>query len=445
MNLQEKISAKAAELAKAREQLEEIVKSDDQSHMVETTKSVEALAAELDQLKSAEAAIKKTFVEAPAVVKADPTKGMKKEDAAELLVKSATAQLIGFQRRTQVDQIVAELYKGDEMVRNVAIVTKAANAHAVDPAQTGVAGWAQELTRQAYAGFIDLLRDTSVIPAFPFGQNYQFDGYASIYMPTRSGSANDLAGAFRAEGAPIPVKKLALSSKKLSPKSLGVISHFTNEMLERSTPNIEQIVRAAMLADTAEALDAAFLGTAAATATVPAGLQALAVAADKNPSSGTDVDKIHGDLSLMVRRLAGHRMGSVAGTRWIMNPAQFYTLKLARNAMGVALYPETAAGNLMGFPVIVSTNVPAGVVFLVDGSQVGFAGGAPRFAVSTEAVLHEDSTTPLPIVDNAATAVTAQPVRSLFQTYCTALRCVWELDWDTVRDGSIQVLTGCTW
>lgn len=443
MTLQEKIAAKSAELAQAREKLQTVVTGDDSEAIVAHTKSVEDLDGELKQLKQAEAAIGK---QAPAVVKADPTKGVSKEQAADLLVKSAVATVVGFQQHRPVESVVADLYGADELVKNVAIVTKAANANAVNPAMTGVAGWAKELTQQAYGAFFDLLRDTSVVPAMPFGQRFTFDGYASIYLPSRSSdrTGNSLAGEFRGEGTPIPVKKLGFASKVLTPKSLGVISHFTNEMLERSTPNIEQVVRSAMLADTAESLDAVFLGAVAGDATKPGGLQALALTADKKASSGATVDAIHDDLAAMVKRLAGHKLGSPAGTRWIMNPAQFYTLKLARNAMGTYLYPETNANQLLGFPVVISTNVPEGVVFLVDGSQIAFAGGAPRFAASTETVLHE-SNPALPIVDNAATAVTAQPVRSLFQTNCTALRCMWELDWDIVRDGSIQVLTGATW
>lgn len=446
MSLNEKIAAKQAELAQARTRLEDVTKQDDfkSEDLVAATKSVEDLDAELQTLLAAEAAVKKSAGSAAVIVKHDPSAKVSNDEAIDLLVKSATATLMGYHAHESAEGMAQKMFGDNERLAGVMSVTKAANANAVNPAMTNVAGWAQELTRQAYGAFIDLLRDTSVIPAMPFGMNLQFQGFSNIYLPTRDETAGNLAGEFRKEGDPIPVKKLGFKSKVLSPKSLGVISHFTQEMLDRSTPNIEQIVRAAMVQDTAEALDTAFLGAAAADAVKPAGLQALAVAADKNASSGSTVENIHNDLAAMVKRLAGHKLGSPTATRWVMNPAQFYTLKLARNAMGVYLYPETGANNLLGFPVVISTNVPAGVVFLVDASQIAFAGGMPRFAASTEATLHE-SNPAAAIVDNGATATVAQPVRSLFQTNTLALRATWELDWDIVRSGCIQALTGCTW
>jgi hypothetical protein len=52
----------------------------------------------------------------------------------------------------------------------------------------------------------------------------------------------------------------------------AVISMFSEEMLKRSTPNIERLNRAVMAFDTAASVDSVLLGSTAATAIAPAGL-----------------------------------------------------------------------------------------------------------------------------------------------------------------------------
>jgi hypothetical protein len=316
---------------------------------------------------------------------------------------------------------------------------------AQNPAMTNVAGWAQELTRESYAAFMDLLRPESVVPRIPMNR-HEFAGFASIKVPSRAAGAKNLAGAFRAEGAPIRVGALALTSKSLTPKSLGVIGTFTMEPLERSTPSIESVIRDAMVADTAEALDTAFLSATAGTAIQPAGLQTYATGNNTAASatSGQDAVNIVKDLRDRVAQMTSKNMGR--RPVWIMNPARLYGVQLTMTAVGTFLFPEAANGTLLGIPVVTSVSVPADIVYLVDASEVSFAGGAPRFLGTEVATIHEEDTTPLPIVDNAGTPVTAHPVRSLYQTNSAALRALWEVDWTVLRpDGAVQTITGVAW
>jgi hypothetical protein len=48
-------------------------------------------------------------------------------------------------------------------------------------------------------------------------------------------------------------------------------------------------------------------------------------------------------------------------------------------------------------------------------------------------------------VDNATQAVTAHPVRSLFQTASIALRMLWDLTWTQRRPGAVFTLTAVKW
>jgi HK97 family phage major capsid protein len=77
---------------------------------------------------------------------------------------------------------------------------------------------------------------------------------------------------FIGEGQPIPVRSLALTSITLGPKKLGVLSTFTDELRKMSQPNVEEVLRSEITADTASAVDAVLLDADPATSIRPAGL-----------------------------------------------------------------------------------------------------------------------------------------------------------------------------
>lgn len=437
MNLSEQIVAKQSELVAARDVLVDLTsKMEDETAIEEATASVEKLSNELDRLKAAEAAIQKSVARAsvgtPAVV-AGPR--VKDSEKADLLVKAALCSFDAYVKRIPVEQSVAERFGDDEAVKLVVAHTKAAQ----NPAMTNVQGYAQELVRDSYGAFMDLLRGESVIPQLPLNR-FEFNGFQSIKIPHRNATPN-LAGAFRAEGAPIRVGAIGLGSTTLTPKSLGVIGTYTNELMERSTPSILEIIRNAMIQDTALALDTAFLGSTAGSATVPAGIQTASTGGNTAASAGTTAANIVADVRGRLQAATAMNLGR--RFVWIMNPARWYGVKLAITAAGTPAFPEAANNVLMGIPVITSTNVPAAVIYLIDAAEIAFAGGAPRFLGTEVATIHEEDTNPLPIVDG--TPVTANPVRSLYQTNSSALRTMWEVDWNVMRPGAVQTITGAAW
>ena len=109
----------------------------------------------------------------------------------------------------------------------------------------------------------------------------------------------------------------------------------------------------------------------------------------------------------------------------IMNPAQALGMGTVTTTTGDFLFTDAAqAGAKFSARVIVSASCPAGTG---DRGRCGrFAtaqGEAPRFAVSTDATLHEEDTTPLALGTGAqGSGVLAVPMRSLFQTDAVAVR-----------------------
>lgn len=446
MKLSEQITAKQAELVAARDVLVDLTSKMDntvesQDAVSAATSTVEQITSELDRLKKAEAAVEKSVARAmgkPAI-NSNPAAKIKDSEKADLLVKSAVCAFDAYVKRVPIEHVVAARYGDDEVVKTVVEATTKA---AQNPAFTNVAGWAQELVRDSYGAFMDLLRGASVIPQVPM-ETFEFAGSNSIKIPMRNASSPNLAGAFRAEGAPIRVGALALTSATLTPKSLGVIATFSQELMDRSTPSIEAIVRNAMIQDTADALDAAYLGSTAGSTTVPAGLQTYATGSNTAASAGATTANIITDLRGRLQQLASLNMG--ARPVWVMNPARWYAVQLAVTAAGTLAFPEAAQNRLIGIPVVVSTNVPSAVVFLIDAAQIAFAGGAPRFLGTEVATIHEENASPLAIGTAGTPNTVAAPVRSLFQTNSAALRTVWELDWAVLRTGAVQTITSAAW
>lgn len=455
--MSERIKSAETELADLRDNLTAAVKEledcaiDDEIGALEAkvddlTLQVEKAADDLERLRRVESAMMKQSkpVEAPNVQPSNPLR-VKDKDKASLLIKAAVATFESYCKAVPLERALADRYGDNEAVKAVTLMTTKATQN---PAMTSVAGYAAELVRETYAGFMDLLQPESVIPRLPL-RTYEFDGFGTINIPGRAPSPTtpNMEAHFRAEGAPIRVGGLTLESKTLTPKSLGIIGTFTEELFERSTPNIEAVIRDAMIQDTAEMLDKNFLGSTARSATHPGGIAAAATGDNTAASGGNTAADIMTDLKGRLAEVAKVNMGRAL--RWVMNPAQWISVQMAQNAMGTFQFPEAQNGQLAGYPVVVSTNVPAGTVFLIDCAEIAFAGGAPRFLGTQVASIHEegDASAVAPIVGgaNAAGATPAFPTRSLYQTYSRALRTVWELDWLPLRPGAVQTITGVAW
>lgn len=406
---------------------------------------VDSLSAEIESETKSIAALQKAELALAASSNQAPnvhTGGAGKvKDPADLIVKNAVSTMEAYLKRIPLAQAMQERYGATrefEQVKAVSdyLVQKAAQ----NPAMTNVPGWAAELVRESYGAFMDLIAPESVVPRVPM-QRYNFDGFGKITIGTRKDKSKNLAGAFRAEGAPIRVGAAVTGSLALTPKSLGVIGTFTNELFARSTPNIEQSIRNWIIEDTAEALDKSFLDNAAGTAIRPAGIQNGLLPGNTTPSSGNTSADITADIRGRLQAMADASLGR--RIVFIMNTARFIGVKLSLTPAGTLAFPEAASGQLLGYPVLTSVNVPADVVFIADAAEFAFAGDAPSFMGTEVATIHEEDTDPAAIVDGAGAA--AKPVRSLFQTNSSALRALWEIDWYVARAGAVQTITGADW
>jgi HK97 family phage major capsid protein len=343
------------------------------------------------------------------------------------------------QRRPAID-IMRETYGEDEGTKAVFdVITRAATI----PADTVTSGWASQLVQTSIQDFFEALIPNSVYPALRSrGGGFTFGRNGALSIPTRSTSPT-IAGSFYAQGAPIPVRQGAFSAISLTPKHMGVISTFTRDIAEHSTPAIEGLIRQAIVDDTSIAIDTILLDGTAADTTRPAGLRA-GVAESPN-STLTTLDGLVADFKAIAQSLITGTLGNVRNPVWILNPSLVLSIATKTNANGEFPFKEDVAnGTMFGWPVIQSTNIPATRMMALDAADfISATGDTPRFDVSDTAVLHMEDTSPAPI--STTTTAVAAPVRSLWQTDCFAVRMILDINWAMRRAGVVAWSESFAW
>lgn len=362
----------------------------------------------------------------------------KKPEPEDYVYRALTAWSSSVGSRDPLEKVLRDRYQNDEPTN---IVLRAA----VNPAMTSVAGWAQELVQTANVGFLDRLIPNFIYPALSAaGTKYTFGPTAgTIKIPVRT-TSQTLAGSWVGEGAPKPVKRASFTPITLTPFKLSVISTFSEEMALYATPAIEGIIRQGMQDDTGIALDSYLIDNVAASATRPAGLL-NGVTPLTATAAGTAAEKMVADLKQLVAAIIA--AGGGRNIVILLNPAQAMALGFVQTTTGDFLFASAdEAGARFNVRFISSLTVPAGRVIAVDAADFATAtGDTPLFAVSNEATLHMEDTTPLAIGTAGTPNVIAAPTQSLFQTDTIAIRMSIHLTWAMRRIGMVQTIASVGW
>lgn len=344
-------------------------------------------------------------------------------------------------KRPIVD-ILRETYGEDECTKVVMdVVTRAATV----PADTVTSGWASQLVQTSIGEFFEALIPNSVYPGLrQRGGSFTFGRNGVISLPTRA-STPTIAGSFVAQGAPIPVRQGAFAAVTFTPKKMGVISTFTRDIAEHSTPAIEGLIRQAISEDTSVAIDTILLDATAADTTRPAGLR-NGVSESAN-STLTTIDGLIADLRTIAQALITGTSGNLRAPVWVLNPGTVLQMALKTNGNGETPFrEELAGGTLLGWPVIQSTNTPVTRMMALDAADfVTATGDTPRFDVSDQAVIHMEDTTPAAIGTAGTPNVVAAPVRSLWQTDTLGVRMILDINWGMRRSGVVAWSETFSW
>ncbi len=427
--------------------------SDSESEQLEALATdIAGVEKSVENQRTAQKALAERVIEkqAPAMIQ---NRGHVERKPGELHVKHATAAYIAHVERKPLEVVVKERYPND---LGLQAVTKSG----IDPADTTTEGWATELTEEANQGYLELLRGASIAAQLwpSAGVNLNFMGYTALNVPKRAGSDVDLASGWSGEGAAIPVRKATFESQRIEPYKWGSIVTMTKEIMARSTPAIQSIVQAGMVADTATKLDNDYFGEAAAVAGFnPAGIMNGVTGTAASTGGATVGDDMLQDLRNLLDPIYAANMGQ-----------SLYIVISNSNAlsMSTVLYngaylfrEELGRGSLLGVPVVVSTNCPDDEIWALDMAQQAVASGNMEISVSDTATIVEiddDGVAPYmgqsqprsptgSVSDASRDTVNNPNIRSLFQTETVALKLVQYLSWSNLRTGSVNRITGVSY
>jgi HK97 family phage prohead protease len=458
MNLSERIETARGELVALQDVLGSQIEADDIEKSTDTTGRIEAVQTRLAALERAEKALgsasevitlPRTQFTSTLSPQAPPTPAKpwavprKQEEPGYLFLRHMVGVALAHVQKKPLSVVLQERYGsyGDwEPTRAVSEwFTRAATA----PATMITPGWADTLATTTYGEFLDLLYPGSIYgPLSERGFRANLGRFAVLSLPTRAVTPT-VAGSFVAEGSPIPVRQAAFTPVTIGLKKMAVITSYTREIAEHSNPQIEGILRQLIAEDTSIAIDTILIDANAATAVRPAGLRNGV--AGLTPTAGGGFTALVGDIKQMINVLAA--ANSLRTPVWIMHPSQSNSISLTATANGVFPFKQEISGNMLqGYPVIVSSTMPAATVLLLDAADfMSVSGDDPRFEVSDQATLHFDDTTPLNIGTVGTPPTVAAPSRSMFQTDSLALRMILPMNWAMRRTGVIAWIAAVTW
>ena len=261
------------------------------------------------------------------------------------------------------------------------LVTKATLGTTTD------AGFAASLvTENRLVGeFVDMLRAATVFDQLTGFRNVPFN--SKIPSQLTGGTASWVG-----EAAPKPLTNPTYGEVEIKEHKLAAITVYTQELMRRSDPAVDILVRDDLIEASKTLIDNTFLDAGAATAVRPAGVL-NGVTATAN--TGTTAANYEADLLALVNSFVTANL-SLDGAYFIMSETRAAQISLLRDALGRSYFEGMAlrgTRTLMGIPVITSQTVGDKII-LVKTSEILLAqDGGVDVSYSDQATLVDGGTT----------------------------------------------------
>jgi HK97 family phage major capsid protein len=284
--------------------------------------------------------------------------------------------------------------------------------------------------------FIELLRPLTIYGRMNGFRRVPFN----IKIPRQTaGSSAGWVG----EGASKPVSRLSFDTVTLPWAKIAVIIVITIELARFSDPSAEMLVRDDMLAAVAQFIDQQMWDATVAPA---AGIRpgAITNGAHAIPSTGSTVAAVTKDLSDALLWMTGPpQLIPLQNPVWVMTPAEAMFLATLRTAQDLFAFPSMSAGGapgtvggtpmLLGIPVLISSYIAAGNIFLLEQSTVMVADdGQTTIDTSAEASVQMDS----------APATPPTPLVSFWQQNLLGIKAERFIYWMMRRAAGVVAITG---
>lgn len=331
-------------------------------------------------------------------------------------------------------EIAKSLYGEDSAVFGV--LQKAsisAGAH-----QSG--NWAEDLVgdeTSVFADFVEYLRPMTIIGRF--GTN----GVPSLRsvpfrVPLISQTGGG-AGYWVGEGKAKPLTAFDFSRTTLDELKVANIAVVTEELLRKSSPSADAILRDQLAAALRDRMDADFIDP---TNSGSSGIKPASIVNGTSAvgnASGTTADDVRADLASLISAYANADNPLESGVL-IMRQSVAIQISMMRNALGQQEFPALGrnGGTIEGFPVLttnhIGTDSAGSYIVMVNAGDVylGDEGGV-MVDMSREASLEMADTT-----TGTSVTPTASSLVSLWQTNSVGFRAERIINWKRRRTEAVQ-------
>lgn len=417
--------------------------ADEQSKFDQLKADVESIDKELTDLRFMESSVAQTV---QPVNKANtstvPARVAPKLDKGIAFAQLIKVRAVAMKENRDVEKVAVRMYGENSII--VGIVKDGEQV----PGSTASGTWGVDLISSegaAAADFAEYLRPATILGKFGQG-NVPALRRVPFRRPLILGTGG-ATGYWVGEGKPKPVSQANFDRSTLDPLKCATIVVLTEENIRDSSPSSDVIIRDDLRSALAKLEDEAFIDpTNAGSPNVkPAGILYTAggdhaIAAE---SYSDETDVILDIRSLMQRYIDANNPAGQAVL--IMEEGTALAAGLILNALGQRAFPGLGmrGGELQGVPVITSENVTAGVVSVVNASDVLYADdGEVAVDMSREASIEmKDQAN---ITQNGIAGTGAAMV-SMFQNNMVAIRAEHTLNWKRRRPVVGAYLTGVAW
>ena len=282
-------------------------------------------------------------------------------------------------------------------------------------------GWGSELVFQdnLASEFVELMRPMTVLGKLTGIRKVPFN----VRIPVQSsGSTVNWVG----EVGVKPVTELDFTTVTLGYDKIAGIVVMSEELIRLSTPSAEETVRRDLTDEIAQFIDEQFLSpSVAAGANNPA---SITNGVTSPAATGSDITAVFTDLNNALATFDNANLGTES-VHIVLPPHLARGISTMRNALGMAEFDQMSptGGTLMGYPVIVSGNVPVGHVILIKANEILLADdGRVTLDASNQAT-----------IDMAGGAT---PNFNLWQRNCVGIRAERWITWAKKRSTAVAVI-----
>lgn len=250
------------------------------------------------------------------------------------------------------------------------------------------AGFAAPLVQQdTYKGdFLELLRNATIFD--------KLQGYRSVPFNVKiNGQLSGGTASWVGEGQKKPLTNPTFNNIEIKEHKLAAITVYTQELLRRADPAIDQLVLNDLIEATKVLIDTTFLGAQAQTDTTPAGVLNGVTAITP---SGTTGAQIEADLLKLITTFVAANL-TTDNAYFLMSETRAMQYALLRDPLGNTYFNGMtfagAARSLLGIPVITSQSIGDKVILVKMSELLVAQDGGVDVAYSDQATLVDGSTT----------------------------------------------------